>query len=74
MSVVGTLSAAQKKVTITKKVLNKKTGEYFYELTAAKGTPEGTEAYFMIFHNSENTGSGNGYLLVKAVVGTHVGN
>lgn len=65
ITVTEALSAEQKKVTMAKKA--KTTNEYV--ITAAKGTRQGTEAYFMLFHNSEQQKSGTGYTIIKVTVG-----
>lgn len=49
VTVNGALSAAQKKVSMA--AVKGKTGEF--KINAAKGTPEGTEAYFLLYHNPE---------------------
>ena len=66
IKVVGALSAMQKKVTMAR-VVSK--GVVTYKITAAKGVQPGTEAYFMLFHNSEKGGSGTGYQIIKVQVG-----
>lgn len=66
IKVVGALSAMQKKVTMARVVSR---GVVTYKITAAKGVQPGTEAYFMLFHNSEKGGSGTGYQIIKVVVG-----
>lgn len=62
-TVTGTLTAAQKKISIAavKNTTN-------YKFTVAKGTPIGTEVYFLIYHNYEGDTSGTGYQIVKVVV------
>lgn len=65
ITVTEALSADQKKVTMAKKA--KTTNEYV--ITAANGTRPGTEAFFMLFHNSENQKSGTGYTIIKVTVG-----
>lgn len=66
IKVVGTVSAAQKKVSLS--AIKKQPGNY--QITAAKGTPEGTEAYFVVYHNSYGRGnSGTGYHIVHVKVG-----
>lgn len=57
---------AQKKISLgaVKKTTN-------YKVTAAKGTVEGTEVYFLIWHNSVSTDKmGAGFQLVKVTAGT----
>lgn len=63
IKVVGTLTAAQKKISMTAVA---KTDNY--KISVAKNTPAGTEVYFMIFHNSI-LGAGKGYQIIKVTVG-----
>ena len=67
VTAVGALTAAQKKVTL--KAVSGEVGSY--KVTAAKGTPIGTEVYFMIYHNYDksNRYAGKGYSILKVVVG-----
>ncbi len=60
VTVNGPLTANQKKVSMT--AVKKATGEY--TITAAKGTAEGTEAYFLLYHNPET------WSIISVVVGT----
>lgn len=62
-----TLSSQQKKVTMTR-VVPKKGGVYF-QISVAKGTQPGTEAYFMLYHNSVSGNTGTGYQIIKVTVG-----
>lgn len=51
VTVNGALSAGQKKVSMSAKVTED--GTVDYTVKAAKGTPEGTEAYFLLYHNTD---------------------
>ena len=65
VSVIGVPTTSQKKVSLV--VTDK--AALTYRVTAAKGTPDGTVAYFMIYHNYVGAKSGKGYQLVKVTVG-----
>lgn len=56
---------AQKKVSIA--AVKGSPGRY--KITAAKGTPAGTEVYFMLYHNSYGRTMGKGYQIIKVKVG-----
>lgn len=60
---VGNLSAAQKKISIA--AVRGKPGNY--KITAVRGTPLGTEAYFILFHNAYRRNGGVGYQIIKVV-------
>ena len=62
-TVTGTLTAAQKKISVklTKNTTN-------YTVTVAKGTPIGTETYLLLYHNYEGDTSGTGYQIIRVVV------
>lgn len=40
-----------------------------FKITAAKGTPDGTTAYLMIFHNGYRRSLGTGYRMIRVTVG-----
>lgn len=65
IKVEGKISAAQKKVSLA--AVKKEPGTY--KITAAKGTPGGTEAYFVILHNAYGRTKGNGFQVIKVKVG-----
>jgi hypothetical protein len=56
-------STAQKKVSIAKN----KAGQYV--IKAAKGTPDGTKAYLMVWHNSYQGNRGKAYQVIQVTVG-----
>lgn len=59
----GTLSAAQKKIGMA--AVKSVAGAY--KVSAAKGTPAGTEVYFAIVHNTYGKKAGTGYQIIKVV-------
>ena len=61
---VGALSAAQKKISLA--AVKGQPGTY--RVTAAKGTPSGTESYFILFHNGYGKTNGAGFQIIKVVV------
>lgn len=61
----GKISAAQSKVSLA--AVKKEPG--IYKITAAKGTPGGTEAYFALVHNAYGRTKGNGFQIIKVKVG-----
>ena len=65
IKVEGKISAAQKKVSLA--AVKKEPGTY--KITAAKGTPGGTEAYFVLMHNAYGRTKGNGFQVIKVKVG-----
>ncbi len=64
IQVTGTLTAQQKKVSLT--AVKGKTGTY--KITAARGVLPGTEVYFMLFHNAVTGASGTGYQIIRVVI------
>lgn len=64
IKVEGKISAAQKKISLA--AVKKEPGTY--KITAAKGTPSGTEAYFVLLHNAYGRTKGNGYQIIKVVI------
>jgi C1A family cysteine protease len=58
-------STAQKKVTIA--AVKGKAGQYV--IKAAKGTPDGTKAYLMVWHNSYQGNRGKAYQVIQVTVG-----
>ncbi len=64
LKATGVLTAAQKKISLV--AVKGKPGTYC--VTAAKGTPSGTESYFVLFHNGYGRANGAGFQIVKVVV------
>ncbi len=62
-TVTGTLTAAQKKISI-KAAANK----VDYTISVPAKTPIGTETYFLIYHNPDYSNSGKSYQIIKVVV------
>ena len=62
-TVTGVLTSVQKKISM--KAIKNTTD---YTITVAKGTPAGTETYFILYHNYDSNLSGDGYQVIRVVV------